>query len=79
MIGSDAKSVRLKQDIAEAGLAAEYASKFYCPMGLDLGTNHPQEIAVSIVAQLLSVRDQVRADTRQRVRDQSRAEKSAVK
>lgn len=80
VIGSDAKAARLKQDIAEAGLPAEYASKFYCPMGLDLGTNHPQEIAVSIVAQLLSVRDQVRADTRQRVRDQSRAEQTpAVK
>lgn len=70
VIGSDAKAVRLKQDIAEAGLPAEYAAKFYCPMGLDLGTNHPQEIAVSIVAQLLSVRDRVRAQIRDRIRAQ---------
>lgn len=60
VIGSAAKAARLKQDIAEAGLPADYASRFYCPMGLDLGSNHPHEIALSIVAQLLSVRDQLR-------------------
>jgi xanthine/CO dehydrogenase XdhC/CoxF family maturation factor len=30
-------------------------------MGLDIGSNHPQEIAISIVAQLLQVRDRVKA------------------
>jgi xanthine dehydrogenase accessory factor len=62
VIGSAAKAARLKQDIADAGLPSECASRFYCPMGLDLGSNHPHEIAVSIVAQLLSVRDRVRQD-----------------
>lgn len=57
VIGSDAKAARLKRDIVEAGMPAEYINKFYCPMGLDIGSNHPQEIAISIVAQLLSVRD----------------------
>lgn len=57
VIGSDAKAARLKRDISEAGLPASDASRFRCPMGLPIGTNHPQEIAISIVAQLLAVRD----------------------
>lgn len=57
VIGSDAKAARLKKDIVEAGMPAEYINRFYCPMGLDIGSNHPQEIAISIVAQLIAVRD----------------------
>lgn len=61
VIGSAAKAARLYEDIAEAGLPADCKNKFYCPMGLDIGTNHPQEIAISIAAQLLQVRDRVAA------------------
>ncbi len=57
VIGSDAKAARLHKDIAEEGLPAELSEVFYCPIGLPLGSNHPQEIAVSITAQLLQVRD----------------------
>jgi xanthine dehydrogenase accessory factor len=57
VIGSDAKANILRRDIAEAGLPDEMKSAFYCPIGLALGTNHPYEIAVSVAAQLLEVRD----------------------
>lgn len=60
VIGSRAKANRLKKDIDEAGLPEEDKSRFYCPVGLPLGTNHPQEIAVSITAQLLQERDRLR-------------------
>lgn len=59
VIGSKAKAVRLKKDIAGAGLPAPLQEAFHCPIGLPLGTNHPQEIAISIAAQLLQVRDQL--------------------
>lgn len=59
VIGSKAKAVRLYQDIAEAGLPSKYNDLFYCPMGLSVGNNHPQEIAISIVSQLLQIRDSV--------------------
>ncbi|PZM85880.1 MAG: xanthine dehydrogenase accessory protein XdhC [Candidatus Melainabacteria bacterium] len=58
VIGSDAKAARIRKDIAEAGLPDELSKVFYCPIGLPLGSNHPQEIAVSVAAQLLQVRDQ---------------------
>jgi|AGTN01.2.fsa_nt_gi xanthine dehydrogenase accessory protein XdhC len=63
VIGSKAKAVRLKKDIDEAGLPADYKELFYCPMGLSIGTNHPQEIAISIVAQLLQERDRAGIQT----------------
>lgn len=59
VIGSRAKAARLYKDIKEAGLPSQYSSLFYCPMGLPIGNNQPQEIAVSITAQLLQVRDQL--------------------
>ncbi len=57
VIGSKAKAVRLHQDIAAAGLPEEYNEAFLCPVGLPLGNNEPEEIAVSIAAQLLQCRD----------------------
>lgn len=57
VIGSKAKSERLKQDIVEAGLPAEMQNAFFCPIGIDLGSNHPQEIAISVIAQLIQERD----------------------
>lgn len=57
VIGSDAKANILRRDIAEAGLPEEAKRAFYCPIGLSIGTNHPYEIAVSVAAQLLEVRD----------------------
>jgi xanthine dehydrogenase accessory factor len=60
VIGSRAKAKRLEQDIAEAGLPASARERFHCPVGLPLGTNHPQEIAISIAAQLIAERDRLR-------------------
>lgn len=61
VIGSKAKAAVLRKELAEAGVPAERAV-FHCPVGLPIGTNHPAEIAVSIAAQLLEVRDRIRAD-----------------
>ena len=58
VIGSDAKAAKLRQDIREAKLSEELTKSFFCPLGLPLGSNHPQEIAISIAAQLLQQRDQ---------------------
>lgn len=64
VIGSAAKAARLYNDIAEAGLPPESKNEFYCPMGLNFGSNHPQEIALSIVAQLIQQRDKKRSATK---------------
>lgn len=59
VIGSRAKSVRIKKEIEEAGLPQSCKEAFYCPIGLDIGNNHPQEIAISVAAQLIQVRDRL--------------------
>lgn len=57
VIGSRAKAARLYRDLEEAGLPKSYKDLFYCPVGLELGSNEPQEIAISVAAQLLQIRD----------------------
>lgn len=61
VIGSDSKAAILRREMIAGGLAAEKAELFHCPIGLDFGSNHPHEIALSIAAQLLSERDRLRA------------------
>ncbi|QDV74162.1 xanthine dehydrogenase accessory protein XdhC [Botrimarina mediterranea] len=56
VIGSKAKAAVLRKELKEAGVPVERA-EFHCPVGLQIGTNHPVEIAVSITAQLIEVRD----------------------
>jgi xanthine dehydrogenase accessory factor len=64
VIGSDAKAARLEKDVAEAGLPPKSKELYHCPMGLALGNNHPQEIAISIAAQLLQERDKLRSKSK---------------
>ena len=56
VIGSAAKAATLRRELIQAGVS-EDALNFTCPVGLPIGSNHPGEIAVSIAAQLLEVRD----------------------
>jgi xanthine dehydrogenase accessory factor len=57
VIGSKAKRAVLLKELAAAGIPADKAGTFHCPIGLPLGTNQPGEIAISVVAQLIEKRD----------------------
>ena len=54
VIGAKNKRAKLDLDLKKIGITKEY----YCPIGEDFGTNKPNEIALSITAQLLKVRDE---------------------
>lgn len=56
VIGSDSKAAVLRSELTAEGIPPEQ-QQFRCPVGLEIGTNHPYEIAISIVAQMLQVRD----------------------
>jgi len=60
VIGSKAKRAVLEKELTAAGIPADEASAFHCPIGLDFGTNQPGEIAISVVAQLIQERDRLR-------------------
>jgi xanthine dehydrogenase accessory factor len=60
VIGSKAKASNLRRALLKEGIDEAAVNRFYSPMGLPIGTNHLQEIAISIAAQLIQVRDEPR-------------------
>ncbi len=62
MIGSRAKVVKLTGALRDAGSPAEWLAHLHAPIGLRIGAVTPEEIAVSIVAELIAVRRGVAAD-----------------
>ena len=55
-MGSGAKLKEIRRRLAEAGLTAEELDRLTAPVGLAVGSETPDEIAVSVAAQLLSRR-----------------------
>ena len=56
MIGSKFKKKSIFQNLMSEGITSEQLSSVFSPMGLDIDAILPEEIAVSIVAQMISVR-----------------------
>lgn len=56
LIGSRAKVARLYEVLLSEGVSAEQLQRIYAPIGLDIGAVTPQEIAVSILAELIGVK-----------------------
>ena len=56
MIGSRAKVARIFDALAGEGTPAEWLRQVRAPIGLRIGAITPEEIAVSIVAELIAVR-----------------------
>jgi xanthine dehydrogenase accessory factor len=56
LIGSRAKVARIYDALTEAQMPAEFLKRVHAPIGLDIGAVTPQEIAVSILAELIAVK-----------------------
>jgi xanthine dehydrogenase accessory factor len=56
MIGSKRKVLSVYQALEKEGYAAEEFARVYAPMGLEIGALSPEEIAISITAELVAVR-----------------------
>jgi len=56
MIGSRRKKAILYKKLLEEGFTQDELDRVYSPIGLDIGGETPEEIAVSIVAELIKVR-----------------------
>ena len=65
-IGSDVKAIKLRQNLRDLDINEKKVSSFFCPIGEDIGNNTPEEIAISITAQLLKVRTHFLAHEAQR-------------
>ncbi len=56
MIGSRKRIHTVWQDLKAEGIAPEQLQKIYAPIGLEIGALTPEEIAISICAELIQVR-----------------------
>jgi len=56
LIGSRAKVARLYETLTNEGLPLQNTACIHAPVGLDIGAVTPQEIAVSILAELIAVK-----------------------
>lgn len=59
MIGSRRKQRLVYDDLLEKGFSEDDLKRVHNPIGLDIGAETPEEIAVSIVAQLIQVRAEI--------------------
>jgi xanthine dehydrogenase accessory factor len=56
LIGSRAKVARIYEALRADGMDVEHLKRVHAPIGLDIGAVTPQEIAVSILAELIAVK-----------------------
>jgi xanthine dehydrogenase accessory factor len=76
LIGSRAKVARVFDALVAEGVSPEVLRRVHAPIGLDLGAVTPEEIAISILAELIAVRHgRVRFRDDQRPDDSARAMK----
>ena len=61
-IGSRPKAEKLKADLLAEGMAAEKIERLHSPAGLDIGAVTPDEIALSIIAEIIQERDKAARD-----------------
>jgi len=56
MIGSSRKVLAIYQELQAQGVPAESLRRVFAPIGIEIGAVTPEEIAISIIAELIAVR-----------------------
>jgi xanthine dehydrogenase accessory factor len=56
LLGSRAKAVHVLSALRERGVEGQEIAAVHTPIGLDIGARSPEEIAVSILAEMIAVR-----------------------
>jgi xanthine dehydrogenase accessory factor len=64
MIGSKRKVISVVKELEKEGLSREQLSRIYAPMGLEIGAISPEEIAISVAAEMIAVRRAPRSNWR---------------
>lgn len=64
MIGSKRKTISVVHELEKEGFSRDAFERVYAPMGLEIGAESPEEIAVSVVAEMIAVRRAPEADWR---------------
>jgi xanthine dehydrogenase accessory factor len=72
MIGSKRKVLSVYKALEKEGYRMEEFERVFAPMGLDIGALSPEEIAVSIVAELVAVRRGASAAAHKKIKLEAR-------
>lgn len=56
MIGSERKFITVARELEKEGVSRERLERVYSPVGLDIGALTPEEIAISVVAEMIAIR-----------------------
>jgi len=64
MIGSKRKTISVIHELEKEGIPRDAFERVFAPMGLDIGAESPEEIAVSVVAEMIAMRRSPAADWR---------------
>ena len=56
LLGSRPKLVHLVSGLVESGVPREHLAEIHCPLGIEIGAVSPEEIAVSVLAEMIAVR-----------------------
>jgi len=64
MIGSKRKTLGVMKELMKEGIPREDFDRLHAPMGLDIGAISPEEIAVSVVAEMIALRRGASSDWR---------------
>ncbi len=60
MMGSRVRSGEVRKTLQESGFSEDIIMKLHSPIGLPIGGETPEEIAVSIIAEIVQTRDRLR-------------------
>jgi xanthine dehydrogenase accessory factor len=62
MIGSERKFISVQKELEAEGIAPEKLERVYSPVGLDIGAITPEEIGIAVVAEMIAIRRQSKAE-----------------
>jgi len=62
MIGSKRKTLSIMKELEKEGIPREAFDRLHAPMGLEIGAVTPEEIAISVVAEMIAVRRKAPSD-----------------
>lgn len=57
MMGSSKRVAIVKKELEEEGLPKEFLESLHAPIGLEIGSETPEEIAVAVMAEIISVKN----------------------
>jgi xanthine dehydrogenase accessory factor len=77
MIGSKRKVISIYKALEKEGYQPEEFERVYAPMGIDIGALSPEEIAISITAELIAVRRNATAAAHKKLKLEPRSTVSA--